>query len=153
MKFASLLITTIFAMSNFAMANTQIETSANVPTIQPILHTRIIGHVVFEKNHTMTCMATNCPPSLPYFELILDDAQVDGVGAVESVVFQDFKKIVGSEEKPAYVVYGGVSLKEGMYIVVEADVRLNQSGDKIYAIAANPVQVKLTPVRNPVMLY
>lgn len=153
MKFASLLITTIFAMSHFAMANTQIETNSNVPTVQPILHTRIIGHVVFEKNHTMSCMATNCPPSVPYYDLILDDAQVDGVGPVESVVFQDFKKILGSEEKPAYVVYGGVSLKEGMYIIVEADVRLNQSGNKVYAIAANPVAVKLTPNIYPVMLY
>ena len=141
MKSASFLITTIFAMSAFAMSNTE------------TLHTRIIGHVVFEKNHTMTCMATNCPPSLPYYQLILDDAQVDGIGPVESVVFEDFEKVMGSEKKPSYVVYGGVSLKEGMYVVVEADVRVSQAGNKVYAVAANPVEVKLAPSRFPVMLY
>jgi len=147
MKFASFLITTIFAMSAFAMSNTQAQ------TVTGTIHTRIIGHVVFEKNHTMTCMATNCPPSLPYFQLVLDDAQVDGIGPVESVVFEDFEKIMGSEKKPTYVVYGGVSLKEGMYIVVEADVRVSQAGNKVYAVAANPVEVKLAPARFPVMLY
>jgi hypothetical protein len=98
-------------------------------------------------------MATNCPPSLPYYDLVLDDAQVDGIGAVETVMFEDFKKVIGSEEKPAYVVYGGVSLKEGIYIVVEADVRVSQAGDKIYAVATNPVQIKSAPARFPVMIY
>lgn len=156
MKIASVILTTIFALSSFALANqvtTQAESFSNQPSVQPIVHTRIIGHVVFEKSYTMSCLATNCPPSQPYYDLILDDAQVDGIGAVETVVFQDFKKVLGVDEKPNFVVYGGVSLKEGMYVIVEADVRVNQAGNKVYAIATNPAVIKLVPARYPVMLY
>ena len=139
MKFASFIITTLIAISSYASSET--------------IRTRIIGRVQFDKSHTMTCLSTNCPESLPYYQLILDDAQVDGIGPVETVVFQDFKKIVGVEQKPKMVVYGGVTLKEGMYIIVNADVRWTRYEDKTYAIAVNPEQVTLAPIRYPVILY
>ena len=40
-----------------------------------------------------------------------------------------------------------------MYVIVEADVRVNQAGNKVYAIATNPVEIKLVPARYPIMLY
>lgn len=137
MKLTGLLLTLLFTMS--AIATTT-------------LHTQVIGRVVLEKNHTMTCLALNCPPSVSFYQLILDDAQVNGFGPVDTVIFQDFNKITGGE-KPEFVLYGGVSLTEGSYIIVEADIRIGQSGEKIYAFAINPAQVRLVPPRYPVMLY
>ena len=140
MKILSLIFTTFIATSSFAAA------------VQNTFHSKIVGRVLFDQGQTMTCLATNCPPSVSYFQLILDDVQIEGVGAVETVLFQDFDK-VRTHQKPEAVVYGGVTLTEGMYVIVQADVRLVRSGEKVYAIATNPAQIKLATIRHPVMLY
>lgn len=133
MKFAGFVFTTLLAITSMA--------------------TEMVGRVTFDKSHTMTCMALNCPPSQPYFQLTLEDVHVEGLGEVESVVFEDFKKVIGSDTKPEYVVYGGVSLKEGTYVVVKAEIIWNAFGEKVYVVAANPEEIRLAPVRYPVMLY
>ncbi len=148
MKFTALVLTTLMAITSFAAS---VQPSVD-KLIAPSVQTQIIGRVVLDQGQTMACLATNCPPSMTYFQLVLDDAQIEGIGPVEMVVFQDFNKVM-ADQKPAAVVYGGVTLYEGMYIYVQADVRVARRGDKVYAVASNPVQIKLATVRHPVMLY
>ncbi len=114
---------------------------------------KIIGRVVLDKSQTMTCFAIHCPPSQPFFQLILDDAQIEGVGPVEVVHFQDFSKIRGTHDKPESIVYAGFTLTEGMYVMIEADVSLTRSSSKIYAVASNPGSIKSVSLRSPVMIY
>jgi hypothetical protein len=140
MKFAALFITSFLTMTAFGNPAKSV-------------HTRIIGRVLIDKQYTITCMSTNCPKSLPYFQLVLDDAQIDGVGPVENVFFSDFERIFEVQEKPDYLVYAGVSLTEGLYVIIESDVFLNQIGNRLYATALNPVKVKLAPARYPGILY
>lgn len=137
MKISITLLTIFFSITSFAQT----------------FQSTMIGRVTLQKNQTITCLGTQCPSSEAYFQLVLDDVQIENAGPVETVVFQDFERISATSKKPTDFVYSGVTLVEGMYIMVTADVRLNQVGERTFALAADPVEIKQIPVRHPEMLF
>lgn len=113
----------------------------------------VIGRVVIDENQTLVCMGLQCPPSVRYYQLVLDDAQIVGLGPVENVVFQDFEQIVEPAERPTHVEYGGVRLKEGVYVMMKAHVQISALNNRVIAVVSNPEEVKIAPSRFPVILY
>lgn len=147
MKFTGFILTTLLTITSMA--------TTFAPSVMPAENMKVemLGKVTFDKSYTMTCMALNCPPSQPYYQLTLEDVHVAGLGEVETVVFEDFKKVIGTDVKPDYVVYGGVTLTEGTYVMVKAEIIWNAYGEKVYVVAANPEEIRLAPVRHPGMLF
>jgi hypothetical protein len=49
----------------------------------------VTGKVKFEQKWTATCAALGCPPSRPYTQISLVNANVEGYGKVDSVVISN----------------------------------------------------------------
>ena len=89
-----------------------------------LVHGSVSGWVTVKQSATLTCLAMGCPPSKRYFEVSLVDAQVEGFGAVESIVLQDLPKTFDLKKAPKYYTYGGVKIQAGQWITLEGDVLL-----------------------------
>lgn len=109
-------------VSGLVSMNAQAETTK--------LRLQVQGTASFEMSYTITCMAIGCPPSLPYYYVNLRD--VNGVEVNYSAAILALQEVAtkpGVSEKPAAIVFNGLSIREGDLLTVDLELeQLSLSG-------------------------